>query len=132
MTHNYFLYHDPADGLIKWIIWDNNEAFQNGKQGGSLSFGMTEVGTDWPLISYLIADETYETTYKAHIKNFIETTFENGNMNTWYSNQESLLSESANNERNGYSYVNGQFSSAIGTLKSHNSSRISAVKAYVQ
>ncbi len=132
MTHNYYLYHDPADGLIKWIIWDNNEAFQNGKQGGSLSFGMTEVGTDWPLISYLIADETYETTYKAHIKNFIETTFENGNMNTWYSNQESLLSESANNERNGYSYVNGQFSSAIGTLKSHNSSRISAVKAYVQ
>ena len=132
MTHNYYLYHDPADGLIKWIIWDNNEAFQNGKQGGSLSFGMTEVGTDWPLISYLIADETYEATYKAHIKNFIETTFENGNMNTWYANQESLLSESANNERSGYSYVNGQFSSAIGTLKSHNSSRISAAETYVQ
>jgi len=34
MTHNYYLYNDPADGLIKWIVWDNNEAFQLGKQGG--------------------------------------------------------------------------------------------------
>lgn len=131
MTHNYYLYHDPADGLIKWIVWDNNEAFQTGKRGGSLSFPMTEVGTDWPLISFLIADETYETQYKAHVKSFIETTFSSSAMNTWYSNQETLLSTSANNERSGYSYVNGQFSSAISTLKSHNTSRIAAANAYV-
>lgn len=131
MTHNYYLYHDPSDDLIKWIVWDNNEAFQAGKRGGSLSFGMTEVGTDWPLINYLIADETYEAQYKTHLKDFIETTFENSKMNSFYNDQENLLSESAIAERSGYSYVNGQFSSAIGTMKSHNVSRISAAEAYL-
>ena len=132
MEHNYYLYHDPADDLIKWIVWDNNEAFQTGKQGGSLSFGMTEVGTDWPLINYLIADDTYEAQYKAHVKSFIETTFASSKMNTWYSDQETLLSASANAERTGYSFVNGQFSSAISTMKSHNTSRIAAANAYLQ
>jgi len=132
MEHNYYLYHDPQDGLIKWIVWDNNEAFQTGKQGGSLSFGMTEVGSDWPLISFLIADDTYKAQYKAHVKNFIETTFEASKMSTYYSGQEALLSVSAGKERSGYSFVNGQFSSAISTLKSHNTSRIAAAKAYLQ
>ena len=36
MTHNYYLYHDPKDDRIKWIVWDHNEAFQNGKNGRSL------------------------------------------------------------------------------------------------
>jgi len=31
MTHNYYLYNDPKDGLLKWIVWDNNEAFSSGK-----------------------------------------------------------------------------------------------------
>jgi spore coat protein CotH len=132
MEHNYYLYHDPSDGLIKWIVWDNNEAFEDGKMGGSLSFAMTEVGTDWPLINYIIADDTYESKYKAYVKSFIETTFESGKMSSYYSDQESLLSTSAGNERSGYSYVNGQFSSAISTLKSHNTSRIAAANAYLQ
>ncbi|MGB0850290.1 MAG: CotH kinase family protein [Bacteroidia bacterium] len=131
MEHNYYLYHDPADGLIKWIIWDNNEAFQDGKQGGSLSFAMTEVGTDWPLINFLIADSEYEAIYKAYIKSFIETTFESSSMSSRYSDQESLISTSAANERSGYSYVNGQLSSAVSTLKTHNVSRIAAANAYL-
>ena len=73
MTHNYYLYHDPSDDLIKWIVWDNNEAFQNGKMGGAVSFGMTEVSTDWPLMNYLIADDTYETAYKGHIGQWLKT-----------------------------------------------------------
>ncbi len=132
MTHNYYLYHDPADGLIKWIIWDNNEAFQDGKMGGSLSFSMSEVGTDWPLINFIIADEGYLSTYKSYVKSFIETSFETNRMATIYSNQESLLSESANTERTGFSYVNGRFSSAVSTMKSHNVTRVAAAKSYVQ
>lgn len=131
MEHNYYLYHDPADGLIKWIIWDNNEAFEDGKQGGSLSFAMTEIGTDWPLINYLIAIPEYEATYKGYIKSFIETTFESNSMSSRYSDQESLISTSAANERSGYSYVNGQLSSAVSTLKTHNVSRITAANAYL-
>ena len=132
MTHNYYLYHDLNDDLIKWITWDNNEAFQNGKRGGSLSFEMNEIDDEWPLISFLIADEEYEGIYKNYVKSFIETSFENSRMAGIYSNQELLLDQPANNEVSGYSYVNGQFNSAVQTLKSHNISRINAARDYVQ
>lgn len=131
MSHNYYLYNDPADGLIKWIVWDNNEAFQQGKMGGAVSFGMSEIGTDWPLINYIIADAGYLEMYKTYIKSFVETSFETNRMNTVYSDQQTLLSTSASSERSGYSYVNGQFNSAVATLKSHNVSRVAAAKAYV-
>lgn len=132
MEHNYYLYHDPADGLLKWIVWDNNEAFQNGKREGSLSFSMSEVGTDWPLINYLIADAEYLSTYKGYVKSFIETSFATSRMDAIYSSEQSLLQASADAERSGYSYVNGQFSSAINSLKSHNISRVAAANAYLQ
>ena len=132
MTHNYYLYHDPSDDLIKWIAWDNNEAFQNGKRGGSVSFGMTEVGTDWPLMNFIIADADYEAKYKTYIKSFIETSFANTRMTTIYNTQESLLQSSADAERTGFSFVNGQFNSAVATLRSHNSQRIAAAEAYLQ
>ena len=131
MSHNYYLYNDPADNLIKWIVWDNNEAFEEGKMGGAVSFGMTEIGTDWPLINYIIADAGYLATYKSYIKSFIETSFETTRMSGIYSDQKSLLSASANAERSGYSYVNGQFSSAVSTLKSHNVTRVAAAQDYI-
>ena len=132
MTHNYYLYHDPNDDLIKWITWDNNEAFQNGKRGGSLSFEMTEVGNNWPLISFIIADSEYKSIYKNYIKFFIESSFENNRMTNIYNTQESLLNVSANNEVSGYSYVNGQFNLAVQTLRSHNVSRLNAAQNYIQ
>ncbi len=134
MSHNYYLYHDPKDGLIKWIVWDNNEAFQTGKQGGAVSLSMSEVGTDWPLLSFLIADNTYEATYKTHIKSFITSSFASSRMSGIYTSQQSLLTSSATAERSGYSYVNGigNFNSAVSALQSHNTTRISAASAYAQ
>jgi spore coat protein H len=132
MPHNYYLYHDPADDILKWIVWDNNEAFSDGKQGGAVSFGMSEVGTSWPLINYLIADEDYLATYKSYVKSFVETSFAETRMSGIYSSQQTLLNTSVSNERTGYSYVNGQFNSAVSTLKTHNKTRIAAANAYVQ
>ena len=122
-------------GLIKWIVWDNNEAFQTGKQvGGAVSLSMSEVGTDWPLLSFLIADNTYEATYKTHIKSFITSSFASSRMSGIYTSQQSLLTSSATAERSGYSYVNGigNFNSAVSALQSHNTTRISAASAYAQ
>ncbi|MFT5512257.1 MAG: spore coat protein H [Bacteroidia bacterium] len=93
---------------------------------------MSEVGTDWPLINYIIADAGYLATYKAYIKSFIETSFESNRMSTIYSDQESLLKTSADSERSGFSYVNGQFGSAVSTLKSHNVTRVAAAQAFIQ
>ena len=30
MTHNYYLYNNPASGKLIWIPWDNNEAMKDG------------------------------------------------------------------------------------------------------
>jgi spore coat protein CotH len=134
MPHNYYLYHDPQDGLIKWIVWDNNEAFQNGKQGGAVSLAMSEVGTDWPLIPYIIGDSEYEATYKSYLQQFITTSFESSRVQNLYSTYESLIYASAEKEQTGYSYINGisGFTSAMSSMKSHNTSRIATVNAYLQ
>lgn len=133
MAHNYYLYHDPQDDLIKWIVWDNNEAFTSGGRSSSLSFGMSEVGSEWPLIKYLIEDDTYLATYKNHINSFITTSFDYNRMNTIYSDQSTLLSNAASNEVAGYTFLSGGgISSSVATLKSHCSSRISAAAAYAQ
>lgn len=133
MTHNYYLYHDPNDDLLKWITWDNNEAFQTGKKGGSLSFSMNEVGDDWPLINFIIADDTYLSIYKNHIKSFIETSFESNRMNEIYSLQENLLEIPASREQNGYTYLNnGSIQAAVQTLKTHNANRINSAQNYIE
>jgi spore coat protein H len=132
MTHNYYLYNDPTMGKLRWIVWDNNEAFQSGKMGGALPFDMSGVGTNWPLISYIIADADYLKRYKTYIKSFVETTYTSNRMTSIFDSNVSLLQSSVNAERTGFSYVNGQFNSAVSTLKTHNSSRVSAANLFVQ
>ena len=134
MTHNYYLYHDPADGLLKWIVWDNNEAFTSGVgDRAALSLGMSEVGAGWPLISYIIDQPEYEAIYKNHLSNFVGTSFNYSRMNNICSSQQSLLYNSVSNERSGYTFVNGtsNFTSAVNALKLYCSSRISAVFNYL-
>jgi len=43
MTHNYFLYNNPENSKLTWIPWDNNEAFQDGKQGGALALDFSNL-----------------------------------------------------------------------------------------
>ncbi len=134
MTHNFYLYHDPADGLLKWIVWDNNEAFTSGAGNRSaLSLGMTEVGTGWPLINYLMDQSEYKVIYKNYLSEFITSSFEYNRMEDIYSSQESLLYNSVSNEISGYTFVNGigNFTSAVNSLKSHCQIRIAAVNDYV-
>ncbi|MGB0390618.1 MAG: CotH kinase family protein [Salibacteraceae bacterium] len=134
MTHNYYLYHDPADGLLKWIVWDNNEAFTSGTGNRTaVSISMSEVSTDWPLINYLIDQAEYEVVYKNYLSSFISSSFENNRMDDIYSTQQSLLYKSVSNEQSGYSYVNGigNFTSGVSTLKSHCTGRISTVNSYL-
>lgn len=134
MTHNYYLYHDPADGLLKWIVWDYNEAFTSGQGNrAALSLSMSEVSADWPLINYLIDQPAYEVIYNNYLRSFVNTSFEYTRMDGIYSAQEALLYDAVANERSGYSSVNGinNFTSAVNALKAHCLSRISAVNSYL-
>ncbi|MBC8345167.1 MAG: CotH kinase family protein [Candidatus Marinimicrobia bacterium] len=68
MSQNYYLYNDPATGLLTWITWDHNEALDRGKAGGALSISLKEVREDWPLIRFLMDDEVYQKEYKTNLQ----------------------------------------------------------------
>ena len=135
MTHNYYLYNNPKDGLFTWIPWDNNEALQSGKQGGSLSISCSEVSSSWPLIRYLLDDSIYSVKYKDNLSKVITSAFETSKMTTKYQNYSNLIREYAvgnSGEQKGYTFLesDSDFDSAISYLKSHVSSRKSVVQNY--
>lgn len=68
MSHNYYLYNDPGDGLIHWIPWDNNMALDPSRSSLSLSF--SETTSSWPLIRYLMDDAHYHKMYLSFISEF--------------------------------------------------------------
>jgi hypothetical protein len=78
--HNYYLYGDPTNnGRLVWIPWDLNEALVV-RSGGAGPFGdrstsasvtLDELGSDWPLIRYLLDDPVYEATYRTELGNAV-------------------------------------------------------------
>lgn len=121
MTHNYFLYNN--EGLLSWIPWDNNESFQEGKQSGALSFGMSEVSSNWPLISYLIQIDEYETMYTHYVNEFAATVFDSDEMSTLLNSYKTLIESYATQENSG-------FSSDVNSLISYIATRNSAAKSF--
>lgn len=121
MTHNYFLYND--EGLLTWIPWDNNEAFQDGKMGGAVSLGMSEVGSSWPIIRYIMDVNEYEVTYKQYVKEFSEGVFESSKMSATLTSYETLLNEYASLE-------SSSFSSSVSSLKSYIQNRATTALQY--
>lgn len=135
MTHNYYLYHDPADGLIKWIVWDNNESFNSGGgRANAVSLEMNEVGTDWPLISFLMDVPSYQEDYKAYLKDFNDNYYTPTKMDAIYDTMSYLIYTSATTENANYTNLTGGisgFASAISTIKTHCSTRNSVVDSYL-
>ncbi|NPV41075.1 MAG: CotH kinase family protein [Anaerolineae bacterium] len=91
MAHNYYLYHNPISGQLVWIPWDNNQSISSrggmgggggrdageGQPGGqTASIGHENTGENWPLISYLLADETYHAEYLQAVKDVLEKGFD--------------------------------------------------------
>ncbi|MDN3666587.1 CotH kinase family protein [Algibacter miyuki] len=134
MTHNYFLYNNLDTGKLNWIPWDNNEALQDGKQGGALSLDFSGLNAaTWPIIGYLYNDEVYKAKYDTYVQEVVDGAFETSKMQALYDSYASLLEESATAEISGYTFMNSSadFQSAVNELKSHASSRATAVSSYL-
>lgn len=133
MTHNYYLYNNPADNKLTWIPWDNNEALQDGKQGGTLSISLNEVSSSWPLISYLIDVDEYNAVYKSYLRKFIDEVFIPSEMIATYEKYNGMIKEYAYAEVSGYTYIqnDSEYNNAVSTLKSHVQSRNNVVEAYL-
>lgn len=133
MTHNYYLYNNPSNGKLTWIPWDNNEAFQEGKNGGALSLSLNEVGSSWPLISYLKAVDEYNELYETYLQQFIDEVFIPSEMVATYQSYEALLQDYAYAEEPGYSFINYgvEFNNEVDELESHVSTRNSRINSYL-
>ncbi|WP_075590211.1 CotH kinase family protein [Labilibacter marinus] len=133
MTHNYYIYNNPETSKLTWIPWDNNEAFQYGKQGGALSFSMSEVGTSWPLIKYLMAQDDYKQVYENYLQQFIDEVFVPENISATYATYYNLIKEYAYAEESGYTFISSDaaFDNAVESLKTHVQSRNDAVIDYL-
>lgn len=132
MTHNYFLYN--YNNKLNWIPWDNNEALQFGKQGGALSLALTEVGSNWPLINYMMGQERYEEMYENYLLSFIDDVFIPTELQNTYTNYYNLLKNDVYQEELGYSFLqnNADFDAAVELLKTHVQTRNDAVKTYLK
>ena len=134
MTHNYYLYNDSDSGKLTWIPWDNNEALQYGKMGGSLPLDFSGMNSsEWPLIGYLYADEVYNAQYDAYVQEIADDAFSVSNIQSQYSTYSSLIEPYATTELDGYTFLNNssEFQIAVNELNSHVVSRATAVSNYL-
>ncbi len=90
MTHNFYLYNNPETGQLTWIPWDHNEALKEGKRS-SMTLDMQNIGDEWPLISYLLADSAYYDAYVGYIDETINTVFVADEMVLTYQEIASLI-----------------------------------------
>lgn len=134
MTHNYFLYNDPETEKLTWIPWDNNEALQNGKQGGSLALNFSDLQTsDWPLIGYLYQDDVYRARYDGLVQEVVDGPFDVNAIQDLYSKYSTMLEPYATSEVAGFSFLNNNsdFQRAVGVLHNHVSDRAATVNNYL-
>jgi hypothetical protein len=135
MTHNYFIYNNPDTEKLTWIPWDNNEALQNGKMGGSAQLDFSDVPTtQWPLIGYLYQDAVYKEKYDSFVQEIANGAFNATTIQSTYSTYSALIEEYATSEIDGYTFLNSssEFSSAVSELKSHATDRATAVANYLE
>jgi len=131
MTHNYYLYNDASLGLT-WIPWDNNEALDEGKRGGALSLGLTEVSYQWPLIRYLMDDDTYRSKYLSYAADVVDGPFKPSGMIARYRYLHSLIEPyvtGTDGEVSGYTFLGSStyFYSALDDLIAHVQERAAMV-----
>ncbi|MBU1668637.1 CotH kinase family protein [bacterium] len=136
MPHNYYLYNNPENGKLTWIPWDNNEALQDGKNGGALNLDFSNLNSsEWPLIAKIYADETYKAQYDSYLQEVIENAFNVDTIQASYDTYSTLIQSYAISERTGYSFLgsnkSSEFTQAISELKNHATSRERAVESYL-
>ena len=136
MHQTYYLYNDPSDGLLTWIPWDNNEALQDGKMGGALSLSLVEADGGWPLIRYLIDDDTYRPQYVEFVQAVINGAFEPSRMIAMYQEMHDLIQPyvtGAEGENGGFTFLSsdGEFDAELSYLISHVERRCSAAQVYL-
>ena len=136
MSHNYYLYNDPATDLLTWIPWDNNEAFSSNMRG-TLSISLDEVNANWPLIRYLMDDPIYQAEYAKNVETLINGAFNPETLTARYQELHELISPyvvGPNGEIEGYTHLQSDaaFEAALDELIQHANARYQAANEYIE
>ena len=102
--------------------------------GGSLNLDFSDLASsEWPLIEYLYADETYKAIYDNYVQETIDGPFETSYIQSVYATYSSLVEPYATSEIAGYTFLNNSadFQAAISELNAHASQRSSAANSYL-
>ena len=191
MSHNYYLYHDPASDQLVWIPWDNNQSLGTGGGGargnndnagqdradggvrpqvndnaeqvqatpqagaqpnpgnipnnnpggarggmgsGSTSIGNEDVGDNWPLISYLLADEVYQQQYTEAVQHFITDAFDPDALEAELTSLHEMIAPYVEAEQDGYTTLSNKdaFETSVDSLVEHIRSRYQAAQEYLE
>ena len=134
MSHNYFLYTDPEDGLITWIPWDNNHALDGTGKSKALSLSLDEVTDEWPLIRYLMDDPMYQDQYESYVEAVVETVFIPDEMAITYQYYHDLIADSALAETEDATMLRSQaaFENSVTDLIDQVNSRYEAVQEFIR
>ena len=134
MSQNYYLYNDPETSKLSWITWDHNETLQHGKAGGALSIGLSEVRDDWPLIRFLMDNETYQKQYKTNLRSVIDGPFNMEKMISIYQKYHDLIRPyiaRTNNDNSDPEVSPQQLDRGLSELIDHVKSRHGIVNSYI-
>ncbi len=146
LAHNYYLYADATSGQLTWIPWDNNIALRadiTGFADSNISVmrrGIPNFGTalsldldidpdSWPLIGFLLADETYQRAYREEVARISSEVFTPERMVSIYEANFQLLAAFLQ-ETNDEDAI-GALRLATDDLVAHVSERATAAEAFL-
>ncbi len=132
--HNYYLYNDPITDLLTWIPWDNNMALCN--DVGLMpvhTLSLEDVGSDWPLIRYLLDVPEYRRTYLRNLEMVVNSSFKAEALSERYRELHDLIRPYVSQEIPGYTLLNhpSDFDSALEKLVEHAFQRSIDVDAFL-
>ena len=132
---NYYLYNDPNDNLLKWVVDSTNEALKSSGEEAPTTISMFEVSKKWTLIYNLIRVKEYELMYKNHIRSFINSSFTQQKMDELYAKNKLLIAASVEKESINYTQIQGGFSAfetEVERLINHTAQRLLIAENYIK
>ncbi len=137
VMHNYFL--ASTDGILHWVPYDLNLSFQmkGGLNRTALTMEMKEVGTQWPVIRYIVDDPEYFAFYKSSVKDFVGKHFTLTTMSEYIRKHKAILAPSfiaTEIEKPPYSYLQNtqSFDNSVSDLEKYINERFAAVSIFVK
>ena len=100
---------------------------------GSSSIGHEETGENWPLISYLLADEVYKQQYDEYVEDFISDVFNPDTLEPVITEAHELIASYVEAEQEGYTTLSNidAFNTSVDSLLEHIASRYNTALEYL-